>query len=654
MQFSSFSDIKTLLHKPFTPKSSVSKPASSKHSSVKRFAPFLLCLFVLTLIIAVRFGTHSAGTASYRTGLLQKMEAAQTFDDFTETLFCYETTTDSITTAYTLKNPEACGIPALEPRLTSFSYAVYSKSSAIEANQNILELISGSLSHFSDTLFDESDQITYSLLQNNLELSKAISNYPFYEELLGSSSGVQANLPITLGEYPLRTKSDIETYLNLLKQVPDYFQDVVSYENKRNELGFSSPDFLLLASKENMKTILEGFENNDNSFIDTFNERISKIEGISDSKKIHYQEQNERYVKKYIIPAYKKLYEYVENRLDISLNKNSATSPQTATASLLEPATAYGLSSLPDGSSYYSLLVQSATGSVRPIPELISMTEQSLASAMGDVLNVALTDQKAYLYYCENPIQCYYQSPEAILEALSLMIREDYPLLNDTPDYQIKTVSDSLSSTLSPAFFMIPAIDDYQNNTIYINPLYTNEENGNLFTTLAHEGFPGHLYQTVYFNSTNPTHIRQAFDYPGYVEGWATYAEINSFEFLDYPLEGNSLCHLYQADTIINLALSSRIDLGVNYESWTLQDVQKFFEDNGFNSYYAENIYSYVVEAPANYLSYFIGYLEIMDLKQLYKNQEMENYTEKDFHKQFLDIGPADFETLQKFMLVQP
>lgn len=198
---------------------------------------------------------------------------------------------------------------------------------------------------------------------------------------------------------------------------------------------------------------------------------------------------------------------------------------------------------------------------------------------------------------------------------------------------------------------MIPAIDDYQNNTIYINPLYTNEENGNLFTTLAHEGFPGHLYQTVYFNDTNPDHIRQALDYPGYVEGWATYVEMNSFEFLDYPLAGDSLCRLYQADTIINLALCSRIDLGVNYQSWTLEDVQKFFEDNGFNSYYAENVYSYVVEAPANYLSYFIGYLEIMDLKNAYKNQEMENFSEQNFHKRFLDIGPSDFETLRKFML---
>lgn len=614
-------------------------PSVSKSPNFKRC--LLLSLAILFILIYGLFVYHyihqvsPTDTASYRTKLLEKMETAQTFDEFTEALFCYEITTDSVTTAYTLANPANCSIPALKPQLTSFSYASYSKAATNQTSQNTLNLITDSLARFSMNSLDEKDQITYDLLQNNLTLSQACANYTFYEELLGSSTGVHTNLPITLGEYPLRTEADIKTYLSLLKQVPKYFQDTMSYENKRNELGLTTPDFLLFTSKENLKTILEGFESGENSFIDTFNERVSRVDGLSDKKRQRYQKINKSYVEKYVISAYEDLYEYMEKIPDGDLDST----------------TAYGLSTLPDGAKYYSLLVQSSTGSSRPVTELISMTEQALSTALGNVLNIALTDQEAYLYYCENPMECYYQSPETILEALSLMIREDYPLLNNPPSYQIKTVSDSLASSLSPAFYMIPAIDDYQNNTIYINPLYTNEENGNLFTTLAHEGFPGHLYQTVYFNDTNPDHIRQALDYPGYVEGWATYVEMNSFEFLDYPLAGDSLCRLYQADTIINLALCSRIDLGVNYQSWTLEDVQKFFEDNGFNSYYAENVYSYVVEAPANYLSYFIGYLEIMDLKNAYKNQEMENFSEQNFHKRFLDIGPSDFETLRKFML---
>ena len=158
MQFSSFFGVKASFHKPSTLKSSVSKPSSSKHSSAKRFAPFIL-FFALALIIAVRFGTHSAGTAGYRTSQLQEMEDAQSFEAFTEALFRYETTTDSVTTAYTLKNPAACNIPALEPRLTSFSYDAYSKSSAVKTNRNTLELMSDCLSRFSNASLDEPDLI---------------------------------------------------------------------------------------------------------------------------------------------------------------------------------------------------------------------------------------------------------------------------------------------------------------------------------------------------------------------------------------------------------------------------------------------------------------------------------------------------------------
>ena len=51
---------------------------------------------------------------------------------------------------------------------------------------------------------------------------------------------------------------------------------------------------------------------------------------------------------------------------------------------------------------------------------------------------------------------------------------------------------------LSPAFYLVPPIDDFWQNTIYINEAST-PIGLDLFTTLAHEGYPGHLYQTVYY-----------------------------------------------------------------------------------------------------------------------------------------------------------
>ena len=608
----------------------------------------ILCAIFLTILYELR----PVDRSSYRNKIYREMLHTVSVSDFSDQLFRYEITQDSITTAYHLRQPERYRIPSLPATLSSFDAKEYEQTAASKHNNSIQNL----LKHLQQLPHDSlsgSDSLCYNLMEQYLSLSSSLRQYPYYESLLGASTGVQVNLPVTLCEYPLTDASSVDTYLQILKQVPDYFNNVIQYETKRISLGYPVPSFLSLATKQQIQTFLAGLRETDNCFTETFSTRIQDIESLSASQKKKYILQNKDIIRKSILPAYETLYAYC-NRQTASIDSKQADTDTPATPnSLIDPDTVYGLCTLPSGKDYYSYLVRQATGSSRSITDLITMTDHALQDTLGNVLNIALTDQTAYLYYCEHPLETYYNSPEAILEALSLMIRKDYPVLKTQPHYVIKQVPKSLAASLSPAFYMIPAMDDDSNNTIYINSLYTNDENGNLFTTLAHEGFPGHLYQTVYFNSTRPSPIRQILDYPGYVEGWASYVEINIFPYLDYPLKGNSLCKLYQSDTIINLALCSRIDLGVNYEGWTLNDTRHFFEENGFRDYYAENIYSYVVESPSNYLSYFIGYLEIEDLKSAYRNLKMENYSDWDFHKHILDMGPADFDTIRKSLLAK-
>lgn len=608
----------------------------------------ILCAIFLTVLYELR----PIDRSSYRNKLYREMLHTVSVSDFSDQLFRYEITQDSITTAYHLRQPERYRIPSLPATLSSFDAKEYEQAAASKGNNSIQNLLKQLQQLPHDSLSD-SESLCYDLMEQYLSLSGSLQQYPYYQSLLGASTGVQVNLPVTLCEYPLTDASSVDTYLQILQQIPDYFNNVIRYETKRTSLGYPVPSFLSLATKQQLQTFLTGLKETDNCFTETFSTRIQDMESLSASQKKKYILQNQDIIRTSILPAYETLYAYCDRQTASIDSKQADTDTPATPDSLIDPDTDYGLCSLPSGKDYYSYLVRQATGSSRSITDLITMTDHALQNTLGNVLNIALTDQTAYLYYCEHPLETYYNSPEAILEALSLMIRKDYPVLKTQPHYVIKQVPKSLAASLSPAFYMIPAMDDYSNNTIYINSLYTNDENGNLFTTLAHEGFPGHLYQTVYFNSTRPSPIRQILDYPGYVEGWASYVEMNIFPYLDYPLEGNSLCKLYQSDTIINLALCSRIDLGVNYEGWTLNDTRHFFEENGFRDYYAENVYSYVVESPSNYLSYFIGYLEIEDLKSAYRNLKMENYSDQDFHKHFLDIGPADFDTIRKSLLAK-
>jgi uncharacterized protein (DUF885 family) len=208
--------------------------------------------------------------------------------------------------------------------------------------------------------------------------------------------------------------------------------------------------------------------------------------------------------------------------------------------------------------------------------------------------------------------------------------------------YNFWKVPEALENYLSPAFYFIPAMDNMTENIIYINQAY-NLESLYLFSTLAHEGYPGHLYQTTYFASTNPDPLRQLFSFKGYVEGWATYAEMCSYYIS--PLEKSDAAFAQKNNSLL-LGLYALADLGIHYEGWTLDDTISFFQKYGIDSKDSiQEIYSYILGDPANYLAYYVGYLEILNLKQDCK------LSQKEFHQKFLEIGPAPFSVVRKYLL---
>ena len=633
--------------------------SSTSKKIFKNGIPHLIIFLILS--IAFTLSQISDNRTYYRKQLLNDISTEQSFSDFENSLFKYEITSDSITSAYLLKAPEKYSIPQLKPLLTDFSYIDYDNNYKRGKSKNIIDNLSDKLVSFDVNKLNLNDRITYELIDKHLTLNRAFCDYPYYESLLGPTTGAASSLPVTLSEFPLNSINDIETYLGILKQIPKYFENVMKYEDKRIATGMPTPFFILNKADDELTRFIKSLKNDNNCFVTTFYERTKSTTNLKQNDRNKYISMNKYYINQYIVPAYIKLQKYISNRAKLSTvnidnNQNSQnkyldSSQSVNFKTIPDKNTSYGLSAFNGGKDYYEIVVQNATGSYRTISEMIAITDSVLSNTLSEVLKIATTDTDAYMYYCNHPLETDFHSPEGILEALSLMIRDDYPALTTPYAYKIKTVPDSIKTMVSPAYYMIPPIDDYENNTIYVNPLYTSDENGNLFTTLAHEGFPGHLYQTLYFYSTSPSPIRHIIDYPGYVEGWATYVELNSFSFIKYKKYEKSLPILYRSDSVINLALSSRIDMGVNYEGWTLNDTCKYFEDLGFSSYYASEIYSYVVEAPGNYLSYFIGYLEIEQLKQDYKKLKQDNYSEKEFHKALLDIGPGDFETIRKYLI---
>ena len=571
------------------------------------------------------------------------------FRRFTRELFCQEAASNTVNLHYTLKNPEDYGIDYAP---VTFGNIESDKETVLATVENLEK----KLDNYSKEKLSVENRLTYEILEYYTDIVKGDAEYLLYDEPLGLVSGVQTQLPVVLSEYALDTREDVETYLELMKTTTDYFEQIAVFERKKSEAGLFMSDEAAEQVIEQCNAFINMKESN--YLISSFVERIQQIKDMTDKEKSDYIQENALILETYILPAYQKLISEIEKLKGTGKNER-------------------GLCYLPEGKDYYEQEVQAMVGSDRTIKEMKLMTQAQILDdleAMEQVLGIERSESG------ENPgtdetsaaaevsagislsgkvlvgevsidaaVSCEEmmaeENPVTILQDLKEKISGAFPELSDTT-VQVKYVPEAMEEHLSPAFYMIPAIDDYEQNVIYVNQAYM----GNtltLFTTLAHEGYPGHLYQTVYFSETNPDPVRMSFGFGGYVEGWATYAEMCSYYLA--PLTKQQATLLQKNNSIL-LGLYSLADIGIHYEGWSLLDTIAFFSNYGITqTVKIEEIYDLIIGSPGNYLKYYIGYLEFLELKRDWMKEKGEDFSQKEFHKAVLSVGPAPFELVQKY-----
>ena len=535
------------------------------------------------------------------------------FKNFTFCLFQQEVASNTINLHYSLTEPKKYGITETPILLGSFDFNAASTLASIEN-------LDTALHKFSYDLLSEENQLTYDILSYHINTLKRDATYYLYEEPLSPVTGVHAQLPILLAEYQFYNKEDVETYLALLKTVPDYFSSLIRFEQQKSASGLFMSDQLVDAVVEQCNAFVS--MGDENYMLSTFGERLDNIDQISSTEKKSFIQQNQTCVNDYIVPAYENL-------------------ASSLTALKGSGKNAGGLCFLTEGKDYFSHLVARETGSSRNMTDLKTLiqnqiTEDLLASQKVLEQNPSIMEETSEIT----------ESPDAILKALENKISATFPT-SASVNVQVKYVPKALEEILSPAFYLIPSIDNYVENIIYINQAH-NLADINLFTTLAHEGYPGHLYQTTYFANTEPDPIRTVLNFSGYVEGWATYAEMCSYYIssLEKPY-----ATLLQKNNSIILGLYAMADIGIHYDGWSANDTLKFFSAYGINDEAViQEIYEYIVGDPANYLTYYVGYVEMLELKKECMEKQGDDFSQKEFHKKVLEIGPAPFETIRKHL----
>ena len=573
------------------------------HLILKHRKKIFLILPWCLLVILISFLSGNAFWSS-----LHAESSDRQFRTFTRSLFQTEVSANTISLHYTLRSPSDYGIADIPATYGSLS------SDPVAAKASVRNVLS-SLQEFDPDTLSSENALTFKILDTYLKNASTGTDYLLYQEPLGPISGIHTQLPVLLSEYSFYDTQDVETYLALLKETPSYFDSVIRFEQKKAASGLFMPDYQADSVLDTCQSFID--MGKENYLVSTFNERIASLDLLPENKKDSFQKENMKLVTEEIYPAYQNLITAIKSLKGKGMNEQ-------------------GLSHFPYGKKYYEYLVRQTTGCNESISRLRLMTRAQILedlSAMQKILfpaDAALT-QASVLEQT---------SPDSMLDDLRSKITDTFPKIPDV-DFQVKYVPESMQDYLSPAFYMIPAIDNLTENVIYINNGQTTS-GLNLYTTLAHEGYPGHLYQTVYFSASEPDPIRSILDFGGYVEGWATYAEMMSYYLAPLPKTEASLL---QKNSSVILGLYALADMGIHYDGWSVTDTVRFFSDYGINDPNAvQSVYKLIIGSPANYLKYYIGYLKFYELKKEMADALGNQFSQKEFHRAVLDVGPAPFE----------
>lgn len=539
------------------------------------------------------------------------------FTALTDELFRSEANSDSLTLNYTLSHPENYGITELPKGFQSFSY------DDLASNGPALENLLATVESYDTDSLSLKQQILQDVLCDSLRTDIQGTKFAAFSGALGPTTGIQAQLPVLLAEFRIGDAADLEQYFSLLTSVPDYFQSLLALEQKKSELGTLSCRASLGRIISQCREFLQsgGFS----VLTTTFGKKIAAAPFLSEKEKTDSLSRHDDCIRQYLTPAYQNLADGLTKLLPLATDNGS-------------------LSSRPEGTSYYSHLVKRMTGSSLPVDELESIMKEKLDTAQETLMAYAKKDPSLFST-CQSYVGKY-PSTDSILTALQKRMTSDFPEMADS-SYEIKYVDEALEDYLSPAFYLTPPLDDSRANVIYINNS-NRFDASSLFNTLAHEGYPGHLYQTCYMYGKKLPLLRYLLDYGGYTEGWATYAELYSYKYTGVSRDETGILRNNMA---VSLCLYGLCDIGVHARGWDREKLLSFLNQYGsWSRETADSIYDAVSDEPASYLKYTAGYLEFTRLKDKMKEKLGDSYSEKIFHTYVLDMGPASFDILEKYI----
>lgn len=554
------------------------------------------------------------------------LKEQQEFEQYLDDYFKDVVTDDTLTYNYTIRDGADYGLE--EPEVTLGDPGMTAEE--IGQDKEEFEGWVKKLDAIDRSCLTEDQKLTYDVLDEYFEVSAGIFDNVYLYEPFSPMRGLQANIATNFTDYRFDDKGDVERYIELLGQIPDYFAEYLDFEQEKSEKGYFMSDAVCDKVISQCKDFVADKENH--FMVITFNDNIDALDFLTDEEKAEYKEANKQAVVNSLLPAFENVAAVLSGLKGTGTNDG-------------------GICNYDGGKEYYEYLLKNFAGTAKSPEEVIDMLDTELQKLMVSLYQYYLGNQAAYEYFASNYDSIFAAADQMtaseMIDKMMETASEHYPDAG-TINYKAEALDKNLETIMDDvlAYYMAPAIDDPDNNLIRVNGLHTD----GMWTTLAHEGYPGHMLQNAYYMSTDPEPVRTLMNFLGYKEGWAMYACYDSLYYYEYeePEYGDTIAALYQLNDEMSYLMMGRVDLGINYEGWTLQDTADYLTKNGMDGSAAQELYTTMVGDPAVYQSYSTGYYEMKELRDYAEEKMGDDFDLKTFNTIILETGPCQFDILKE------
>ncbi|MBQ2063543.1 MAG: DUF885 domain-containing protein [Firmicutes bacterium] len=559
----------------------------------------ILGITMLTLLITV-FGEFPA-----------LADTQADFDKFLQEDWEETVESDYLTMHSSVFDYRSLGLEKPEVTLGDIDYDEFKES--VDAADESLE----KLHAFDPAELSDSQKYDYKIYEFYLETLRDLYKYPNLNSMFQPYMGYLTNVTDYFADFPFYEKQDVEDYLTLVAEIPDYIDQMKTFTEQQAEQGYFLDDYSLNDEMVELNDFIEKGE--DNNMIVNFEDNLDKFDGITEKEKEAYKARNREIVLDGIIPAYQDVRSFL-----VTLKGSRAA--------------VGGLCDYPDGADYYDALVRYNCSTDMSVEEMFEFLTK--AGVEGDAYRTALLDA--------NPDFKTTEKLEDLtdLDDILAYLQQHMEGFPEGPEYAYSpSYLPPGSNDFAMAYYIPAPVDNIKQNIIRVNKEQMSDIN-TMYYTLAHEGFPGHLYQFVWHQSQEDYKpFRHELTFMGYEEGWACYVE-------RIMLERSSLdsvtAEYLAIEEFLSYVMYGGCDLAVNGLGYSPEELGDWLEKIGYDRNIAEEMYNISIEMPGAYLPYGFGMAKMWSLRQRVEDALGDDFNEEEFHYQILNHGPRQFELVEE------